>query len=258
MAEKEEKIENINQEKIEQEKTAQEKILVIDDEKTTLKMFKLFLDLYGFDIHTAESGEEGLKVFDREKPEIVLTDIKMPGMDGIEVLKEIKRRSPTTEVIVITGHGDMDLAIQALNLDAADFINKPIQRQSLEHGLTRARERLKLVRSRQNDVNTTIQDSNFIIKIQGNVGSQNEQYLRDAYTKALQSKSKRIVLHFDLNTSVNGAGIAILTQIVLDSAKDGIEIVMAGLSDNFKRVFDIVGLSRMVRLYGTIEEACQK
>ncbi|MBF0229890.1 MAG: response regulator [Desulfamplus sp.] len=258
MAEKEEKIENINQEKIEQDKTTQEKILVIDDEKATLKMFRLFLELYGFDIYTAESGEEGLEVFDREKPEIVLTDIKMPGMDGIEVLKEIKRRSPTTEVIVITGHGDMDLAIQALNLDAADFINKPIQRKSLENGLTRARERLKLARSRQNDVNTTIQDSNFIIKLQGNLGSQNEQYLRDAYNEALQSKSKRVVLHFDSNTSVNGAGIAILTQIVLDSQKDGIEIVIAGLSDNFKRVFDIVGLSRMVKLYETVEEACQK
>jgi len=106
----------------------QEKILVIDDEKATLKMFRLFLDVYGFDIFTAESGEEGLDVFDKEKPDIVLTDIKMPGMDGIEVLQQIKKRSPATEVIVITGHGDMDLAIQALNLDAADFINKPIQR----------------------------------------------------------------------------------------------------------------------------------
>lgn len=237
-------------------KTQTEKILVIDDEKTTLKMFRLFLDLYGFDIYTAESGEEGLELFDREKPGIVLTDIKMPGMDGIEVLKEIKRRAPTTEVIVITGHGDMDLAIQALNLDAADFINKPIQRQSLENGLERARERLKLARSRQNDVNTRMENSSLIIKIQGNLGSQNEQYLHDAYTQALQSEAKRVVLHFDQSTSVNGAGIAILTQLVLDSEKDGIEIVMAGLSDNFKRVFDIVGLSRMVRLYATVEEAC--
>ncbi|MFA5904883.1 MAG: response regulator, partial [Desulfobacula sp.] len=141
----------------------QEKILVIDDEKTTLKMFRLFLDLYGFDIHTAESGEEGLEVFDREKPGIVLTDIKMPGMDGIEVLKEIKRRAPETEVIVITGHGDMDLAIQALNLDAADFINKPIQRQSLENGLSRARERLKIARSLQNQVNSRMADNALVI-----------------------------------------------------------------------------------------------
>jgi len=249
---------------------AQEKILVIDDEKATLKMFRLFLDVYGFDIQTAESGEEGLEVFDREKPDIVLTDIKMPGMDGIEVLtdikmpgmdgievlQEIKKRSPATEVIVITGHGDMDLAIQALNLDAADFINKPIQRQSLEQGLSRARERLKLARSRQNEVSVRQQGQALVIEIQGSVSSHSEPYLREAYAKAQAAKVPRIVLHFDPNTSVNGAGIAILTQLVLESEKDGLEIVMAGLSDNFRKVFGIVGLSRMIQIFDTLDQAC--
>jgi len=234
----------------------QEKILVIDDEKATLKMFRLFLDVYGFDILTAESGEEGLDVFDREKPDIVLTDIKMPGMDGIEVLQEIKKRSPSTEVIVITGHGDMDLAIQALNLDAADFINKPIQRQSLEQGLSRARERLKLAKSRQNEVSVREQGVALVIEIQGSVSSHSEPYLREAYAKARTAGVKRIVLHFDPNTSVNGAGIAILTQLVLESEKDGLEIVMAGLSENFRKVFGIVGLTRMIRIFDSLDQAC--
>lgn len=234
----------------------QEKILVIDDEKATLKMFRLFLDVYGFDILTAESGEEGLEVFDREKPDIVLTDIKMPGMDGIEVLQQIKKRSPATEVIVITGHGDMDLAIQALNLDAADFINKPIQRQSLEQGLARARERLKLAKSRQNEVSVSRQGRTLVIEIQGSVSSHSEPYLREAYTKAQEAKVQRIVLHFDPSTSVNGAGIAILTQLVLESEKDGIEIVMAGLSENFRKVFGIVGLTRMVQIFDSLDQAC--
>ena len=234
----------------------QEKILVIDDEKATLKMFRLFLDVYGFDILTAESGEEGLEVFERERPDIVLTDIKMPGMDGIEVLQEIKRRSPATEVIVITGHGDMDLAIQALNLDAADFINKPIQRQSLEQGLSRARERLKLAKSRQNEVRTRPQGRALVVEIQGSVSSHSEPYLREAYAKAREAGTGRMVLHFDPNTSVNGAGIAILTQLVLESEKDGMEIVMAGLSENFRKVFGIVGLSRMVQIFDTLDQAC--
>lgn len=234
----------------------QEKILVIDDEKATLKMFRLFLDVYGFDILTAESGEEGLEVFDREKPDIVLTDIKMPGMDGIEVLQQIKKRSPATEVIVITGHGDMDLAIQALNLDAADFINKPIQRQSLEQGLARAKERLKLAKSRQNEVSVSRQGQALVIEIQGSVSSHSEPYLREAYSKAQEAGVQRIVLHFDPNTSVNGAGIAILTQLVLESEKDGVEIVMAGLSENFRKVFGIVGLTRMVQIFDSLDQAC--
>jgi anti-anti-sigma factor len=234
-----------------------EKILIIDDEKPTLKMFSLFLEVYGFAILTAESGEEGLEVFDRERPEIVLTDIKMPGMDGIEVLREIKRRSPTTEVIVITGHGDMDLAIQALNLDAADFINKPIQRQSLEQALSRARERLSLAKRRQHEVESRQEGDILVIHIQGSLNAYSEGLLREAYQQGVDARVRRVVLEFEPSTSVNGAGIAILTQLVLDSEKDGVEIVMAGLSDNFRRVFDIVGLTRMVRLYPTVTEACK-
>ena len=67
----------------------------------------------------------------------------MPKMDGFQVLKEIKRMAPETEVIVITGHGDMDLIVQALNLDATDFINKPIKRTALDAALRRATERLQ-------------------------------------------------------------------------------------------------------------------
>ncbi|MBZ4647937.1 MAG: anti-sigma-factor antagonist [Desulfomicrobiaceae bacterium] len=234
-----------------------EKILIIDDEKPTLKMFPLFLEVYGFAILTAESGEEGLEVFERERPEIVLTDIKMPGMDGIEVLREIKRRSPTTEVIVITGHGDMDLAIQALNLDAADFINKPIQRQSLEQALSRARERLSLAKRRQHEVESRQEGDILVIHIQGSLNAYSEGLLREAYQQGVDARVRRVVLEFEPSTSVNGAGIAILTQLVLDSEKDGVEIVMAGLSDNFRRVFDIVGLTRMVRLYPTVTEACK-
>jgi anti-anti-sigma factor len=234
-----------------------EKILIIDDEKPTLKMFSLFLEVYGFAILTAESGEEGLEVFERERPEIVLTDIKMSGMDGIEVLREIKRRSPTTEVIVITGHGDMDLAIQALNLDAADFINKPIQRQSLEQALSRARERLSLAKRRQHEVESRQEGDILVIHIQGSLNAYSEGLLREAYQQGVDARVRRVVLEFEPSTSVNGAGIAILTQLVLDSEKDGVEIVMAGLSDNFRRVFDIVGLTRMVRLYPTVTEACK-
>jgi YesN/AraC family two-component response regulator len=120
-----------------------EKILVIDDEKPTLSMFRLFLSAYGYMVFTAENGAQGLEIFKKERPPIVLTDIKMPGMDGLTVLKQIKEINPKTEVIVITGHGDTDLAKQALDLDAVDFINKPIKRENLDAALKRAEERLQ-------------------------------------------------------------------------------------------------------------------
>lgn len=121
-----------------------EKILVIDDEEPTLSMFRLFLGAYGYQVFTAANGSEGIELYKKERPSIVLTDIKMPGMDGLTVLKQIKNIDPKTEVIVITGHGDMELAKQALDLDAVGFINKPIKKEALDQALNKARERLNL------------------------------------------------------------------------------------------------------------------
>ena len=120
------------------------RLLLIDDEPGIRRMMSLDLSSGGYQVYTAEDGAKGLEVFERYRPELVLTDIKMPGMDGIEVLERIKRLSPQTEVIVITGHGDMDLAIQSLKLQASDFLTKPINPQALAVALDRARQRLAL------------------------------------------------------------------------------------------------------------------
>ncbi len=120
------------------------RLLLVDDEPGIRKMMSLDLSSDGYEVFTAEDGAKGLELFDREKPSLVLTDLKMPGMDGIEVLKLIKEKSPDTEVIVITGHGDMDLAIRSLQLDASDFITKPVNSEALEVSLDRALKRLSL------------------------------------------------------------------------------------------------------------------
>ena len=122
------------------------KILVIDDEKATLSMFRLFLDAYGYTVYTAENGIEGLTIFQKEKPEIVLTDIKMPGIDGLAVLQQIKEMDPNTAVIVITGHGDTALAEQAVTLDAVDFIHKPIKKAALDAALEKAEKKLSVAK----------------------------------------------------------------------------------------------------------------
>jgi PAS domain S-box-containing protein len=120
------------------------KLLVIDDEASTRDLLKLSLESDGYTVFTAEDGPTGLEIFARENPSLVLTDIKMPGMDGIEVLRRVKERSPEVEVIVITGHGEMNLAIQALQLEASDFVNKPISDESLAVALRRAEEKIWL------------------------------------------------------------------------------------------------------------------
>jgi signal transduction histidine kinase len=121
-------------------------ILLVDDEEGIRKVLGLTLSDAGYTVHTAESGEEALALLDRVHPAMVLTDIKMPGMDGIELLGHIKERAPDTEVIMITGHGDIDLAIRSIQFQATDFVTKPINDAVLEIALNRALERLRMRR----------------------------------------------------------------------------------------------------------------
>ncbi len=121
-----------------------ETILLVDDEEGIRKVLGISLEDSGYNVLTAENGEEALRIFRAENPEIVLTDIKMPGMDGIEVLRKIKLENPDTEVIVITGHGDMYLAIKSLKYEATDFITKPVDDDDLERALQKSHERIMI------------------------------------------------------------------------------------------------------------------
>ncbi|MFH1488781.1 MAG: response regulator [Pseudomonadota bacterium] len=121
-----------------------EKILVVDDEKDICEVLDISLSDIGYKVYTAGNGEEALQVFEKYHPPIILTDIRMPGIDGIELLQRIKERDRDTEVIMITGHGDLELAIKSLKLEATDFITKPINYDILEIALKRAHERISM------------------------------------------------------------------------------------------------------------------
>ena len=129
------------------------KLLLIDDEEGIRKVLSISLKSDGYDVATAANGQQGIDLFQKEFFPIVLTDIKMPGMDGIEVLRRIKEINPEVEVIVITGHGDMESAIQSLHLGASDFITKPVSDQLLSIALKRAEERLKTKKTLNNYAN---------------------------------------------------------------------------------------------------------
>jgi signal transduction histidine kinase len=121
-----------------------EKILLIDDERPILEVLDISLSSEGYEVLTAESGPAGLEIFKREDPRLVITDIKMPGMDGLEVLRRIREFEKEAEVIVITGHGDMDTAISALQYGASDFITKPVKDEALMLAIRRAEEKIAI------------------------------------------------------------------------------------------------------------------
>lgn len=101
-------------------------ILIVDDEPSILQSLGGLLSDEGFEVITASNGYEALKIIDSESPDLVLLDIWMPGIDGIETLKEIKEDNPFIQVIIITGHGTIETAVRATKLGAYDLIEKPL------------------------------------------------------------------------------------------------------------------------------------
>ncbi|MCP3926297.1 MAG: response regulator [Desulfobacterales bacterium] len=119
------------------------KIMLVDDEAGIRKVLGIYLVDAGFDVISIDDGKKAADLITREFFDIVLTDIRMPKMDGISLLKYIKEKSPDTEVIMITGHGDLKLAIESLKLDAVDFITKPINNDILDIAFKRAVDRIE-------------------------------------------------------------------------------------------------------------------
>lgn len=106
-------------------------VLLIDDDESLRRVTEFTLSEAGYRVLTASNGEEGLHLFSRETPPVVVTDIQMPGMSGYEVLKRIKAEAPETLVIVITAYGTVEKAVEAMKLGAYDYLTKPFSRDEL-------------------------------------------------------------------------------------------------------------------------------
>ncbi len=102
-------------------------ILIVDDERSAQDFCKEILKNQGFQIEVADSGERALEVLENRETDIVLTDVRMPGMDGMELLREIKGKYPETDVVVMTGFGSIQAAVAATKLGAYDYITKPFK-----------------------------------------------------------------------------------------------------------------------------------
>ncbi len=122
------------------------KILIIDDDDAVRESLVAYLDDSGYQVYQAEDGESGLKLFQVENPDIVLCDLRMPKMDGLTVLSNIKEMSSDTPVIVVSGAGVMTDVVQAIRLGASDYIVKPVvDMEILVHSVEKNLERRKLI-----------------------------------------------------------------------------------------------------------------
>jgi DNA-binding NtrC family response regulator len=116
-------------------------ILIVDDEKDFVEMLSLRLEDAGHRVRAAYDGEAGLAALEAAGCDVVILDIRMPGTDGITVLKEIRVKHPVVEVIMLTGHGTIDTAVEGLKSGAFDYVQKPANFEELLGKLEAARAR---------------------------------------------------------------------------------------------------------------------
>ncbi len=118
--------------------------MVVDDELFVRELLLEFLSSEGYEVSLADSGEKAVKLMQSEPADVVLVDLKMPGIDGIETLRQIKKTAPNTLSIVMTGYPTIDSSIEALRCGAYDYVVKPFKLNDLKSSIEKALEEYKL------------------------------------------------------------------------------------------------------------------
>ena len=121
-------------------------ILLIDDDDSLRRVMEFSLTEAGYKVHTATSGEEGIQLFEKDAFDVVITDITMPGMSGLEVMKAIHRKEANLPVVIITAYGTIESAVEAMKQGAFDYVSKPVSRDELRLTLEKALKLSKLER----------------------------------------------------------------------------------------------------------------
>lgn len=116
-----------------------EKVLLVDDEEEFVETLAERMRTRGMDVSTSNSGANALQLVDDEDFDVVVLDLKMPGVDGIEALKRIKRRRPEIQVVLLTGHATVEKGVEAIKEGALEFLEKPVDLRSLTDAIGKAR-----------------------------------------------------------------------------------------------------------------------
>ncbi len=204
-------------------------ILIIDDEIYIRKSAKSFLEDFGFKIIEAENGRVGLEKFLKEKPDLILCDLRMPEMDGLEVLAKVTQTQPETPIIIVSGAGNIEDTVKALRLGAWDYIIKPIQDMDvLYYAINKAFERLSFIEEKH-QYQLNLEKANQELKTSLDTLNQTRDKLVQSEKMAALGELVAGVAH-EINTPV---GVGVTAASLLDAKTKEIKKIFG--SGNIKK-----------------------
>ena len=186
---------------------SQEKILIIDDEASIRSSLRGILEDEGFQVKSAESGEEGLRLMDKQNFDLLLLDIWLPEMGGLDVLGKVKSMDGSPQVIIITGHGTVETAVKAVKMGAFDFLEKPL---TLEKVILTVRNALK--QSKLEEENVQLRER-FRERFHFDGQSPAMRKLRDDVAKAAPTNSRILI------QGENGTGKEVLARLIHEQSQ---------------------------------------
>ncbi len=207
-----------------------ESILVVDDEAPIRGLLARALGDSCGEVFVASSGEEALRVFEERHPGVVISDIRMPGMGGLDLLRELRRRDPDAEVILITGFGEMGDAVEAIRHGASDFIAKPFDLALVEHAVAKSLERRRLKAASRD----------YTRRLEEEVRRRTEELVRANRQLERLAKTREefltLIAH-ELKTPLAGMGLAELAlEDIGNLDLEGIAECLHGILEAFRRI----------------------
>lgn len=133
------------------------RILIVDDEKNLRLTMTMCLEPLGYEIGTADDGEDALRQLDNQEFHLILLDIRLPGMDGLDVLRRVVKQHPDIPIVMVSAHGTVESAVEAMKLGAVDFLQKPFTPQELRTVVKQVLERERLEETQVIDYDSSIQ-----------------------------------------------------------------------------------------------------
>jgi DNA-binding NtrC family response regulator len=197
-------------------------VLILDDEQKIADKVASFLNKHGFETHTAYFPSQAFKVLNRDPIDVLVSDVLLPEMNGLEILKKIKQSYPHVEVILISGHGDMDMVIEAMHQGAVDFIKKPFSFVDIQLAIERTgkylrlQNQLQLVENRNSLISRDLEN-----RIEKNLigTSKKIRLVLEMALKAGQDKDVSVLI-----TGENGTGKEIIARIIHHASERSKEV----------------------------------